>query len=142
MGGQLTKLPNVNFEDVKWIIKNKENHAILINTLDKHNQECLIKNTVICDKEEKIINDYMKHGNITIIIYGENTNDETVTKKYNQLVTLGFSKIYIYSGGLFEWLCLQDIYGAEEFPTTSKQLDILKYKPKARFHNNYLENKN
>jgi hypothetical protein len=28
-----------------------------------------------------------------------------------------------------EWLLLQDIYGADEFPTTSKLLDILQYRP-------------
>ena len=31
---------------------------------------------------------------------------------------------------MFEWLLLQDIYGNDNFPTTSKDLDILKYKPK------------
>jgi hypothetical protein len=30
---------------------------------------------------------------------------------------------------MFEWLLLQDIYGAAEFPTTKKELDLLKYKP-------------
>ena len=49
--------------------------------------------------------------------------------KYTQLVNLGFVNVYIYPGGLFEWLCLQDIYGDDEFPTTNKELDILKYKP-------------
>jgi len=36
---------------------------------------------------------------------------------------------------LFEWLLLQDIYGSEEFPTTSHELDILKYKPMSAFNN-------
>jgi hypothetical protein len=36
----------------------------------------------------------------------------------------------MYLGGMFEWMLLQDIYGRDEFPTTSKVLDILKYKPK------------
>jgi len=40
---------------------------------------------------------------------------------------LGFLNIYVYLGGIFEWLLLQDIYGDEEFPTTSKIIDILKY---------------
>ena len=35
-----------------------------------------------------------------------------------------------YPGGVFEWLLLQDIYGNDNFPTTKKELDILKYKPK------------
>ena len=48
---------------------------------------------------------------------------------------LGLKNIYIYSGGLFEWLLLQDIYGEDEFPTTSKELDILKFKPVKYFNN-------
>ena len=42
--------------------------------------------------------------------------------------------IYIYCGGLFEWVLLQDIYGEEEFPTTKKELDIIKYKPNKVFN--------
>ena len=34
----------------------------------------------------------------------------------------------MYTGGIFEWLLLQDIYGKDEFPTTSEELDILKYR--------------
>jgi hypothetical protein len=29
---------------------------------------------------------------------------------------------------MFEWLLLQDIYGKELFPTTKKELDLLRYK--------------
>jgi hypothetical protein len=73
-----------------------------------------------------------------IILYGRNCNDETFLKKYNQLIGLGFSNIYMYSGGIFEWLLLQEIYGSDEFPTTEKFLDILKYKPPVRLHSNLL----
>ena len=48
-------------------------------------------------------------------------------------MSLGFYNVYLYNGGLFEWLLLQDIYGFDEFPTTKKELDILKYKPKSGF---------
>jgi len=48
--------------------------------------------------------------------------------------------IYIYPGGIFEWLCLQDIYGDELFPTTKKELDILKYKPRSKLNNLYITN--
>jgi hypothetical protein len=64
-----------------------------------------------------------------IIVYGRNCNDNKLYTKYNQLTTLGFYNVYVYAGGLFEWLMLQDIYGAKEFPTTKKELDIIKYKP-------------
>ena len=58
-----------------------------------------------------------------------NCNDNTVENKFSQIKSLGFKKVFIYKGGLFEWLLLQDIYGEENFKTTSKILDILKYKP-------------
>jgi hypothetical protein len=105
---------------------------ILINTLEPNEQDCLIKNTMDIFLEEKKINEIMDHylfKQYKIIIYGKNSTDESVEKKYNQLVGLGFSEVYIYYGGIFEWMLLQDIYGEEEFPTTSKILDILKYKP-------------
>ena len=41
---------------------------------------------------------------------------------------LGFTNIALYLGGLFEWLLLQDIFGFDNFPTTTKTIDILKYK--------------
>jgi hypothetical protein len=120
----------VNFEDIQFVIKNADNH-LLINTMSENLQNCLIVNTMPIDKEELIINKLLNNGenkNIKIIIYGKNSNDETPIKKYEQLLDLGFLNIYIYSGGLFEWLLLQDIYGNELFPTTIKQNDLLKYK--------------
>jgi hypothetical protein len=120
----------VNFEDIQFVIKNADNH-LLINTMSENLQNCLIVNTMPIDKEELIINKLLNNGenkNIKIIIYGKNSNDETPIKKYEQLLELGFSNIYIYTGGLFEWLLLQDIYGNELFPTTTKQNDLLKYK--------------
>ena len=71
---------------------------------------------------------------VVIIVYGRNTNDETIYKKYQQLTQLGFAHVYLFMGGLFEWLLLQDIYGSDMFPTTSPQLDLLKYKPNRRLN--------
>jgi hypothetical protein len=67
---------------------------------------------------------------VKIIIYGKNCNDETVEKKYKQIMSFGFQDVYVYTGGLFEWILLQDIYGKDEFPTTSIVIDILKFSPK------------
>ena len=61
------------------------------------------------------------------------------TRKYNQLMQLGFKNVYIYPGGLFEWLLLQDIYGNELFPTTNEEKDLLKYKSPKRIFNHYLK---
>jgi len=129
--GQNISINRINYENIQRSIKNQDdNNLILINTLETNNQECLIYKTVNVNDEINIINGYLKKNNktIKIIIYGMNSCDDNVVNKYNQLYKLGFENLYIYIGGLFEWLLLQDIYGEEEFPTTNKILDILQYK--------------
>jgi hypothetical protein len=130
MGNSQSSSIKINYEDVQFIIKNPDGH-LLINTLSTTEQNCLIINTININNEENIINTCIKRGtkDIKIVIYGKNSNDEKLYTKYNQLTSLGFYNVYIYTGGLFEWLMLQDIYGEKEFPTTKKELDILKYKP-------------
>jgi|UniRef100_A0A6C0JQS1 rhodanese-related sulfurtransferase len=123
-------LKKITFEDLQYAIKNKD-RFIIINTLAYNEQNCLIINTVPYQMEENTINEILNqyaYKDKIIIVYGKNTNDDTVEKKYKQLLSLGFTEVYIYLGGMFEWMLLQDIYGKEEFPTTSKVLDILKYK--------------
>jgi len=128
--GNSQSIQKINYEDVQFVTKNREVH-LLINALNENEQDCLIPNTININKEVELINNFIKTGNkqVKIIIYGRNCNDEKLYTKYNQLNSLGFYNIYIYTGGLFEWLMLQDIYGTTEFPTTKKELDILKYKP-------------
>ena len=136
--GNHSSIQRINFEDIQEAIKNKEKY-IIINTLPNILQECLITNTINYNEEEKIINHMLKNNtNKYIIIYGKNANDDTIYNKYEQLLKLGFMNVFIYSGGMFEWLCLQDIYGNELFPTTKKELDILKYKPISNFSKLYL----
>jgi len=131
--GNRQSVNKINYEDMQ--IKIKNNSVIIINTLDTFQQNCLITGTIVCSKEEEIINLNLKNLSITIIIYGKNCNDEKIYRKYTQLINLGFTNIFLYTGGLFEWLCLQDIYGEDSFPTTSKELDILKYKSPSKFFN-------
>jgi hypothetical protein len=127
--GNSQSIQKINFEDVQFILKNSESH-LLINTLPETEQSCLLPLSVQASQEEIIINKYLKNGlkNVRIIIYGRNCNDEKIYIKYSQFTSLGFYNVYIYTGGLFEWLMLQDIYGSQEFPTTKKELDLLKYK--------------
>lgn len=126
--GNTQSMKKINFEDMQTVIKNPEIYLI-INTLQPSEQSCLIVNTTLAVEEESLINRFLKENkNIRIIIYGKNCNDDTVQKKYQQLLSLGFYQIYIYNGGLFEWLLMQDIYGKELFPTTKKELDLLKFK--------------
>ena len=126
---------NINFETLQQIIINKDNKNIIVNTLPSNEQSMLILNTLNYSNEENIINNAIKQNlKINIFIYGKNYNDETIYIKYKQLINLGFTNVYIYMGGLFEWLLLQDIYGNELFPTTSKELDFLKFKPSTNLY--------
>lgn len=133
--GNIKSIQKINFEDMQFIIKRSDTYLI-INTLPENEQGCLITNSILAQHEESTINKYLETGGtkISIIIYGKNTNDETAYNKYYQLTKLGFTNVSVYPGGLFEWLLLQDIYGADEFTTTSKQLDLLRYKPRKTLH--------
>lgn len=130
--GNSRTIKKVNFEDIQQIYRTNQN-SILINTLAENEQSCLIKGTVSVKDEIRLINENMYRSSINIIVYGKNTSETSPYKKVEQLMGLGFYNVYLYPGGLFEWLCLQDIYGCEEFPTTSKELDILRYKPASAF---------
>ena len=131
--GQAPSVRKVNFEDVQYAIKQKQNYLI-INTLDSGEQQCLISKTIGISQEERIINEYLnKKIDANIIVYDKNANAPNLMKKYEQLLGLGFINVYIYPGGLFEWLLLQDVYGKDDFPTTMHELDILKYKGKSIF---------
>ena len=138
--GNSQSIQKINFEDMQTAYKNPEIY-LLMSTLPLSEQICLITNTLTPQKEETLMNRYLNSNkNIRIIIYGRNSNDETIYKKYNQLINLGFTNVYLYLGGIFEWLLLQDIYGFDDFPTTTRQLDILKYKPIQKLNISYIEN--
>jgi len=139
--GNSNSIQKVNFEDVQYLLNKKDNY-LLINTLSEMEQDCLITTTITAEKEVELLNSYLKtqHKYMTkIIIYGKNSNDDKIHTKYNQLVSLGFYNVYIYTGGLFEWMLLQDIYGEKEFQTTKKELDILKFKPNKKLGIELLE---
>ena len=102
---------------------------VLINTLLEGEQDCLIKNTITAYKENDFMNDLLKKNKKKeIIVYGKNHRDMKVIQKYNQLKKLGFNNVYIYFGGLFEWLLLQEVYGDTNFQTDGKVVDLLRYK--------------
>ena len=139
--GNTQSMRKINFEDMQTVTKNPEIY-LLINTLSLGDQQqCLIHGTVNSSQEESAINKYLKENKgVKIIIYGKNCNDDNVQKKYQQLLSLGFYNVYAYSGGLFEWLMLQDIYGKDLFPTTKIEKDILKFKACSILNISLLEN--
>ena len=128
--GNIASIKKINYEDMQEISK-KKIECILINTLPIYNQECLIPTTINAHHEEQIINHFLyKNKKNRLVIYGKNSNDKKTYEKYQQLQDLGFTNIYVYPGGMFEWCLLQDIYGKELFPTFGNEQDILKFSPK------------
>lgn len=116
----------LNFEDLNWAVQNQP--TLIISTLSANKQGCLIVGTIPLNEEADIVNNYLeKNTAIRIIIYGECANDESIIQKYKQLTGLGFTNVYVYPGGMFEWLLLQDVYGDEMFKTIGSEVDILKY---------------
>jgi hypothetical protein len=119
-------IQRINFEDIQFAQKND---SLIINTLPSNEQGLLISKTIPWEKEIKAVEAAIQKKE-SIFIYGRHCNDETIYLKYEQIRKLG-GKVYLYAGGLFEWLLLQDIYGNEYFQTTSytKPMDLIKYKP-------------
>ena len=127
MGNIISNEKNFILVNFEYLIGN--NDYILINTLSSNDQDCLIYKTIKYNEEEKVINDLLKNDiNKNIVIYGKNCSDISALSKFKQLNNLGFKNVKIYNGGLFEWLLLQDIYGDDQFITTDKEIDILKYR--------------
>ena len=124
--GNISSVKKVGFEDVQKAIKM---NYVMINTMSIDTQHCLIFNTIPAHLEEEKINDCIKKGkNINIIIYGKNTNDEKVVTKYKQLLSYGFKNVYIYFGGMHEWLLLQEIFDIINFETDGSIKNIVDYK--------------
>ena len=127
--GSALSCQNIHFEELRELINNNSTEITIINTLPELEQTCLIKNTINANIEVETINNLLRQDKTKkIIVYGKNYRDATIHKKYKQLTGLGFKNVFIYIGGLFEWLCLQDIYGNTLFQTIGNEVDILKYK--------------
>lgn len=135
MGNQVSLVPKVSYEDLQMVVyrnMNVQHSTLIINTLPPSLQHCLIKTTIDIRFEERIVNAFIdKKPDIMIIVYGKNSNDITILHKYEQLVKLGFTNVHIYTGGIFEWMLLHEIYGKDLFKITKYEIDILRYRPKS-----------
>lgn len=131
----------INFDTLQLIATRKKddiNNCIILNTLIESQQHCLILNTIPIKDEEITINQIIEkkqQAKWCIIVYGKNYTDETVERKCKQMRSIGFTRIYSYNGGIFEWLLLQEIYGETNFPTTTRHIDLLEFKPFASNEN-------
>ena len=128
MGG-LHSVPKIGFEDIMDTVLKNSHAFTLINTLPPTEQDCLITGTLSAFSEESVMNQLISSNKSHhIVVYGRNSTDPTLIKKYEQLTKFGFVNVHVYLGGIFEWLLLQEVYGSESFPTTSKCSDLYKYR--------------
>jgi rhodanese-related sulfurtransferase len=114
MGVSTSTTALVNYENVK------QPNSVLIHIMEE-DQRLLIAGSLNAQMETERINQLMSNHEFDtkIVVYGKNNHDyESLLNKQKQLRSLGFKNVYIYLGGMFEWLLLQDVYGAKEFPTT------------------------
>jgi hypothetical protein len=126
MGQIYSSYQHYTFKELQKKIDNHKGEFILLNTLPIQEQNYLIKGTVNAVLENDFINGLVKKDrNKEIIIYGRDHHDMRVIEKYNKLKKIGFTKIFIYFGGIFEWSLLQEIYGVQNFQTDGNVNDPL-----------------
>ena len=123
--GVMYSMPSYNYYQLQERLN--KNDIILINTLPLSRQNCLIKGTLSASIEEEFMNK-LKNKNKEIVVYGIHHTDLSVIKKYNQLKKLGFKNVYIYFGGMYEWLLLQEVFTTINFQTDGMIKDIVDYK--------------
>ena len=104
---------------MEWIIEHYSqisHKLIIIHTLENNEEDVLIKHTTLANEENDRINNFLKSNkDVYICIYGKNAHDTKMHDKYSQLKELGFVNTYLYIGGLFEWLLLQQLYGEDTY---------------------------
>jgi rhodanese-related sulfurtransferase len=122
----------IGFEEMHRAIRSPREYCV-IHTMPAGEQDCLVLGTVKAEEEESRIEGILailgSSSATKIVVYGRNNVDETVEKKYRQLIGLGLTEVYIYVGGMFEWVLLQELYGEDNFPTVGRCKDLLRFKP-------------
>ena len=99
------------------LLMNKHS-AYLFNALPSSYTNCNIKNTITKNNSLKIIKNLVKSKDIIIVYCANSTCKASHEFIKNNLK--GFKNVYLYSGGLYEWLLLQNYYGKDKFGTTGK----------------------
>jgi hypothetical protein len=102
----------------------QKNNTILINTFTpvQQQQHGLIRGTTLADKEEQVVQSALERDlSITILVYGHNALDPLPYRQADKLRNLGFKNVYVYVGGMFEWLLLCDLYGPDQYPLMTVQ---------------------
>lgn len=114
----------LNFDDMKQAI---DRGYTICHIMEEADEGIIIKNTLSVKDEIKKINDFLQNDQLDgmIVLYGRNYTDiDKLAQRQKQLNSLGFMRVFIYVGGLYEWVLLQNVYGDKLFPT-NRIFDIL-----------------
>lgn len=121
----------IGFEDMLSLLRS---NVVLLNTMARGDQACLIRGTLHADDEESAMNAMLTSTDplVTdrwVVVYGRHTLDPKPMEKARTLRLMGLSRLLVYRGGLFEWLLLQEVFGQDQFPTQGACPDLLAYRP-------------
>jgi len=104
--------------------------VLLFNGLKKQYHSCIIPRTIPYSDMKKVIKN-MKEENIAVVYcanYSCNASHKFAEKKLSHLET-----VYIYRGGVFEWLLLQKKYGKKKYPTSGDcNIEYMKHREKIK----------
>ena len=104
--------------------------VLLFNGLKKQYHSCVIPGTIPYPAMRKVIKN-MEEEDIAVVYcanYSCNASHKFAEKKLGHLET-----VYIYSGGVFEWLLLQKKYGKKKYPTSGDcDIENMKHREKIK----------
>jgi hypothetical protein len=109
---------NYNAIRTGWIPDAKRGWSLIISTTITERGSPYIAGTV-SRFAELITIDSLKRSNrfdVPILVYGHNMFDTTVKTQSTILMNNGFTKVFVYVGGMFEWMLLHKLYGNTAFP--------------------------
>ena len=107
----------------------------MISTLPAAQQGCLIAGTIPVSEETATVSTLLagQRSRRRLIVYGASSSDDTALRKAEQLISLGFADVFVYRGGLLEWLLLREVYGADWYGVTGEEPpDLLTLEAKSK----------
>ncbi len=123
--------------DLCALLNQEEGTYCLINTLPEHRQDCVIAHTLPCAEEEATLNRWLSRWEVhrPIVIYGQHAGDATIYRKYNQCVAVGFEQVFVYLGGMMEWMLLRSVseQSAHEYRIRGETVSFLRFSPSRKF---------
>jgi len=111
---------STTYNDIRlgWIPDAKHGYSLILSTMITQRGSPFILGTLSKQLEEVTLSAMLrtKRFNIPILVYGHNSFDKTVETMCNILLNRGFTHVFVYIGGMFEWLLLNKLYGNNACP--------------------------